>query len=89
MVLPMALQLIIENAIKHNSFSKLKPLVINLFVENENVLVTENNLQIRDTYIQSTGVGLSNIRNRYSLITGKEPQFEKTEEKFVVKIPLV
>lgn len=89
MVLPMALQLIIENAIKHNSFSKQKPLMILLYVENENVLVTENNLQIRDTYIQSTGVGLSNIRNRYTLITGKEPQFEKTEKKFIVKIPLV
>lgn len=89
MVLPMALQLIIENAIKHNSFSKQKPLMISLYVENENVLVTENNLQTRDTYIQSTGVGLSNIRNRYTLITGMEPQFEKTEDKFIVKIPLV
>lgn len=89
MVLPMALQLIIENAIKHNSFSKQKPLIISLFVENDSILVTENNLQIRDTYIQSTGVGLSNIRNRYTLITGKEPHFEKTEEKFIVKIPLV
>ncbi len=89
LVLPMALQLIIENSIKHNSFSKQKPLNIFIYVENENTLVTENNLQIRETYIQSTGVGLSNIKNRYTLITGKEPQFEKTQEKFIVKIPLI
>lgn len=89
MVLPMALQLIIENAIKHNSFSKQKPLYISLYVENQNTLVTENNLQSRETYIQSTGVGLSNISNRYSLITGEKPLFEKTLDKFIVKIPLV
>lgn len=88
-ILPMALQLIIENAIKHNTFSKQKPLNIKIFVGNKNNLVIENNLQERDTYIQSTGVGLSNISNRYKLILGKEPTYEKTEKSFIVKIPLV
>jgi PAS domain S-box-containing protein len=89
LILPMALQLIIENAIKHNTFSKLKPLYINIQIDKNNNLVIDNNLQIRDTYVESTGVGLSNIANRYKLISGLEPQFIKTDKSFIVKIPLI
>ncbi len=89
MILPMALQLIIENAIKHNSFSKQKPLHIKINIDENNSLIVENNLQIRESYVESTGVGLSNIASRYRLISGKEPEFIKTAESFIVKIPLL
>ena len=89
LILPMALQLIIENAIKHNTFSKQKPLKININVDQNSFLVVENNLQVRESYVQSTGVGLTNIKSRYKLIVDKEPEFLKTELSFIVKIPLI
>ncbi len=89
MILPMALQLLIENAIKHNTFSKTNPLSINVKVDKNDYLVVSNNKQIRETQIQSTGVGLLNIQNRYELISNKKPFFDNTKDEFVAKIPLV
>lgn len=89
LIIPMALQLLIENAIKHNTFSKSKPLFIKLEIDENDFLVVTNNIQIRETQIQSTGVGLANIKSRYELITGKKPVFEKTSEEFTAKIPLI
>lgn len=89
LVIPIAVQLVIENAIKHNSFSKSKPLKINLYVdENENLIII-NNLSIRETKITSTGVGLKNIKNRYSLVCDYEPSFNTTEDSFIVCLPLI
>ena len=87
-ILPLALQLLIENAIKHNSMSKKNPLKIDIFVENENTLTVENNLQERESHMASTGVGLKNINHRYSLLEMPAPQFYKTETKFIARIPL-
>ena len=89
MILPMALQLLIENAIKHNTFSKANPLKIDLLIDQYDYLVVRNNIQIRETQIESTGVGLANIRNRYALISDKKPVFETTSKEFIAKIPLV
>lgn len=87
-VVPLAIQLLIENAIKHNAFSRKKPLTIRIFNEG-GLLTVENNLQIRETNVVSTGVGLANISKRYSLLTDKPTQFEKTESLFIAKIPLL
>jgi LytS/YehU family sensor histidine kinase len=87
-ILPLALQLLIENAIKHNSMSKKNPLKIDISVENENTLTVENNLQERESHMASTGVGLKNINHRYSLLEMPAPQFYKTETKFIARIPL-
>ena len=89
MILPMALQLLIENAIKHNTFSKANQLKIHISVDNDDYLVIRNNTQIRETQIQSTGVGLANITNRYRLISEREPVFEKTETEYIAKVPLI
>lgn len=89
MILPMALQILIENAIKHNTFSKTEPLLIDISVESDQYLVVANNLRLRESYVQSTGIGLANILNRYRLITDKEPVFEKTYSSFVARIPLI
>jgi len=88
-VVPLALQLLIENAIKHNTFSKKNPLKIELFIDKKNYLNIINNLQNRETQMSSTGVGLVNISKRYSLLTEKEPVFEMTDNEFIAKIPLI
>lgn len=87
-ILPLALQLLIENAIKHNAMSKRNPLKIDIFIDNENVLHVENNLQERESHMVSTGVGLRNIAHRYHLLEMPEPEFIKTETKFIARVPL-
>ena len=87
-ILPLALQLLIENAIKHNSMSKRNPLKIDIFIDEENVLHVENNLQERESHMASTGVGLRNIAHRYHLLEMPEPEFVKTETKFIARVPL-
>jgi PAS domain S-box-containing protein len=87
-VVPLALQLLIENAIKHNTFSKKQPLQVKVFSEDD-YLVVENNLQVRESHIQSTGVGLNNIASRYAYFTDRKTISGVVGEKFVVKIPLL
>ncbi|MBK7031192.1 MAG: hypothetical protein IPH45_19190 [Bacteroidales bacterium] len=83
------MQLLIENAIKHNSMSKKSPLVIDIFVDEKCNLNIINNLQEREAHMASTGVGLKNIQNRYRLLNNTIPEFEKTETHFIARIPLV
>jgi sensor histidine kinase YesM len=87
-IIPFSLQLLVENAIKHNIISGKKVLTINLFEEN-GALVVENNLQKKTNPGSSTRIGLENIRNRYRLITGKEVRVRKTDTEFRVEIPLI
>lgn len=89
LILPMALQILIENAIKHNAFSKTNPLRIEISVDKGDSLVVKNNIQARENHIQSTGIGLTNIRNRYKLISDKILVFEKTETEYIARIPLI
>jgi PAS domain S-box-containing protein len=88
-IIPLAMQLLIENAIKHNSMSKKSPLVIDIFIDEKNHLNVVNNLQEREAHMTSTGVGLKNIQNRYRLLNNTIPLFEKTETQFIARIPLV
>ena len=88
-IIPLAMQLLIENAIKHNTMSKLSKLKIDIYIDEENRLNIVNNLQERKTQIISTGVGLKNIRNRYSLLQLSEPEFIKTDIEFIARIPLI
>jgi len=88
-ILPIAIQLLIENAIKHNTFSKLDPLRIEIFVDDQQKLNIINNLNIRETKFVSTGVGLENISRRYALVSDKKPEFSKTKEHFIAKLPLL
>jgi PAS domain S-box-containing protein len=88
-IIPLAMQLLIENAIKHNVMSKSRPLVIDIFVDENNYLNVINCLQERPSQVVSTGLGLRNIINRYQLLNLKLPVFEKTENQFIARIPLV
>ncbi len=88
-IIPLAMQLLIENAIKHNAMSKKSPLVIDIFIDKHNLLNVVNNLQEREAHMTSTGVGLKNIQNRYKLLNNTVPTFIKTETQFIARIPLV
>ena len=88
-IIPLAMQLLIENAIKHNIMSKSNPLHIDIFIDKDDFLNIVNNLQERPSQIISTGVGLKNIQNRYLLLNNTQPSFEKTETQFIAKVPLV
>jgi len=87
-VLPISLQILIENAVKHNIVSKSKPLLIELFVEDD-FLVVKNNLQLKDQMFETTKVGLTNIRARYKFMTKKEVIVEESKEEFIVKLPII
>lgn len=88
-VIPVALQILIENAIKHNVVSKAKPLHINVHINDDDTLVVTNNLQPRQTTEPSTRIGLQNIRKRYQIICGKAIDVQHTDKEFVVTLPLL
>lgn len=87
-VVPLSLQLLLENAIKHNFATSKKPLNIRIFSENE-FLCIQNNLQAREIMKEREGIGLSNIVQRYSMLTDKNVFIEKSEDYFKVKIPML
>ncbi|MBL7701810.1 MAG: histidine kinase [Ferruginibacter sp.] len=87
-IVPLSLQLLMENAIKHNIVSSAKPLKIKVFAENGHLLVS-NNLQVKNQMIESTGIGLDNIRNRYKLLSNDEVMVNANGESFTVSIPLI
>lgn len=87
-IIPLALQLTVENAIKHNVISSAKPLKIHIFEENGFVVV-KNNLQPKIMVSSSNKVGLENIKTRYKYVTGKELNVIKTDWEFIVKIPIL
>jgi len=87
-IVPLSLQILMENAIKHNIVSADKPLQINVFTENGS-LVIRNNLQMKNQVNESTGIGLDNIRNRYKLLSEKTVKVTESETNFTVSIPLI
>lgn len=85
---PMALQMLIENAIKHNEISSRKPLHVDIFTERE-ALVVQNNYQPRVNAENSNGVGLKNIESRYTYLLNKSLEINSNEQFFSVKLPLI
>ena len=85
---PFALQLLIENAIKHNIISEEKPLKINVFIDDD-CLVVSNTLQLRGFVPDSTGIGLKNLKARYAMITSQLPEFGKVGGEFIARLPLI
>lgn len=88
MVVPCALQLLVENATKHNIVAADFPLTISIRSEGD-VLVVRNNLQPRKHGQPSTHLGLANIRRQYLDITRRDISIEKTDTEFIVKLPIV
>lgn len=85
---PMTLQLLVENAIKHNSISKSSPLRIEIFNQ-ENRLFVKNTISPKINPEKSTGVGLQNIKSRYTLLFSKQIEVSKSNTHFEVILPII
>lgn len=85
---PLTLQLLLENAVKHNKMSSAEPLVITL-TTNSGYLHISNNINRREQHEASTGIGLENIQKRYAYITDKKIEIVESGQNFIVSIPLV
>lgn len=84
----LSLQLLMENATKHNGFSKERPLRIEVSAQNGHLIVS-NNKQERKQLVEGNGMGLENIRRRYQLIGKEGFTVEETNDQFTVKLPLI
>ncbi|MGZ5302950.1 MAG: histidine kinase, partial [Bacteroidia bacterium] len=86
---PLCLQLLIENAIKHNIISREKPLNITIQTTADAKLVVRNNFQLKSFAEKSTGIGLANIQSRYSLLTKAPVNIINDGQYFTVELPLI
>jgi len=86
-IVPLSLQMLFENAIKHNVISVEKPLHIQVFCENGHLII-RNNLQRKNQVMDSTGVGLQNIRDRYRMLTEMEVEVIASQQYFTVALPI-
>ncbi|MEH6535785.1 MAG: histidine kinase [Psychroserpens sp.] len=87
-VVPLSLQLLLENAVKHNMVTSSKPLHIKIYEKAGNLIV-ENNLQPKQIVKKSSGVGLENIKQRYELLSNKRVQINQKAKSFAVSIPML
>jgi hypothetical protein len=87
-VVPLSLQLLLENTIKHNIVSQQKPLYIRIY-EQDGYLVVQNDLQKKEVLQDRRGVGLQNIVSRYAIISNRKVLIEQTEQHFTVKLPVL
>jgi len=89
LIVPLTLQILIENAVKHNVISAKKPLNISISTLTNNMLEVRNNLQPKQTSSYSSGIGLDNIRSRLEILTDRQIEVTKTDGEFVVRVPLL
>src|SRR5690606_15526486 len=85
-VIPLSLQLLLENTVKHNVISEKKHLHIRIFVE-DNYLAIQNDFQKKEVLQDQQGVVLQNIIKRYGIITNRKVLINQTEQPFTDKIP--
>ena len=88
LVVPLSLQMLIENAVKHNVISTQHPLTIEILADEKQILV-RNSLQPKPYREESTGLGLQNIRSRYELLGTESVLVAHTAQTFTVKLPLI
>jgi sensor histidine kinase YesM len=87
-VVPLSLQLLLENTIKHNVVSEQKPLHIKIYVK-DNYLVVENNLQKKEVMQDRRGVGIQNIVSRYAILSKRKVLIDETSMAFTVHLPIL
>ena len=87
-VVPLSLQLLLENTVKHNVVSEKRPLHIRIYVEGD-YLAVQNEYQKKEVLQERQGVGLQNIINRYGIVTNRKVLIIQKEQTFTVKIPML
>ena len=87
-VVPLSVQMLVENAIKHNEISDKKPLSIRVFIDDSNYLVVENRLQ-KKSGSEGSGSGIQNIKDRYTFFTDRRVVVTEKDAEFIVKVPLL
>ena len=87
-VVPLSVQMLVENAIKHNIITQDNPLNIMIYREG-NYLIVRNNLQLKSSVEYSENVGLDNIRQQYEILTGKAVEISKEGGFFTVRLPVI
>ena len=85
---PATIQMLIENAVKHNNFSNINPLLIEIILNNKTIVIL-NNINKRSITESSTKIGLKNIERRYELISGKKIEVTENQESFIVRLPIL
>ncbi len=89
MVVPMSLQMLFENAIKHNVFTMTQPLKIEVFIDGNDRLVVTNNYQPKSQVQSRTGLGINNIRRRYKFFVDDPVEVLKNKDSFTISVPLI
>jgi len=87
-IVPLSLQLLLENAVKHNVVTAARPLHIKVS-ERDGMLIVSNNLQEKEVVRKSSGVGLRNIQQRYSILSNRKVDIKKTAKEFSVELPML
>lgn len=87
-VIPLSVQMLVENAIKHNEISNRKPLQIKIFSTDDNCLIVENQLQ-KKSGSEGSGSGIQNIRERYEFFTNKKVVIFESLDRYLISIPLL
>jgi sensor histidine kinase YesM len=88
LITPISLQMLIENAIKHNYFSANAPLVIRINIQS-NFVQVRNKIRKKEFQSSTSGIGLKNLKERYQLITKKDIHIYKENDEFIVKVPIL
>lgn len=87
-IIPTAIQILIENACKHNIISTTNPLTISIIID-DNKIIVNNNIAPRPIPADSTGLGLKGLKEKYKIIANKEIEIKQTDTTFSVAIPLM
>jgi LytS/YehU family sensor histidine kinase len=87
-IIPVSLQILVENVINHNMATLESPLMISIYREND-MIVVKNNLQKKSIPLKSTQVGLRNLSERVRIISGRSISVVESGNEFIVKIPLL
>ena len=87
-IIPLSLQMLVENAIKHNVISKEFPLTISIYSKNENYIAVTNNLK-RKHSVNTGKIGLENIKSRFEFFTSNPVIISESESDFTVEIPVI
>ena len=88
LILPVSLQLLVENAIKHNTATRKDPLRVTIHFEGIDKLVVRNDYREKTQLNTSSKIGLKNLSERSKLILNREVEIQQTVDEFVVKVPL-